>query len=208
MREYTVLLDPPLYTPGQSESSTAPVAAPVVGTATHDGSINRAPVAPAASSAASSESAPSSAAPAPRARASSSASAPSSQPGTRVVQRGDTLSQIAGSLSAGGGASTRSWMVAVYQANPSAFEGNMNLMHAGAVLRIPDATTAAAIAPNDALTEIRRQYASWHGAPAHPATASASAPAAPESGRLHLVAPEQATQPGTQANGSGGFGSH
>jgi pilus assembly protein FimV len=34
VREYTVLLDPPLYTPGQSESSAAPVAAPAVGTAT------------------------------------------------------------------------------------------------------------------------------------------------------------------------------
>src|ERR1700684_1299672 len=74
VREYTVLLDPPLYTPGQSESSAAPVAAPVVGTATRDGSISRAPAAAASSGAASSESAPSSAAPAPR-RASSGASA-------------------------------------------------------------------------------------------------------------------------------------
>jgi len=206
VREYTVLLDPPLYTPGPSESSAAPVAAPVVGTATHEGSISRAPAAsaPAASAATSSESS-SSAAPAPRARASSSASAAAGQPGTRVVQRGDTLSQIAGSLSAGGGASTRSWMVAVYQANPSAFEGNMNLMHAGAVLRIPDAATASAVAPSDALTEIRRQYASWHGAPAHPATTTtAAAPEASSSGRLHLVAPEQATQPGTQAGSAAG----
>src|ERR1700729_3766733 len=140
VREYTVLLDPPLYTPGQSESSAAPVAAPAVGTATHEGSINRAPAAsaPAASAATSGESG-SSAAAAPRARAGSSASAAAGQPGTRVGQRGDTLPQIARFLPAGGGASTRSWMVAVYQANPSAFEGNMNLMHAGAVLRIPDA---------------------------------------------------------------------
>jgi len=199
VREYTVLLDPPLYTPGQNEASAAPVAAPAVGTAAREGSISRAAPAPAspASAGASAESA-ASAPPAPRSRA--SASAPSGQPGTRVVQRGDTLSQIAGSLSAAGGASTRSWMVAVYQANPSAFEGNMNLMHAGAVLRIPDPATASAIAPTEALTEIRRQYASWHGVPAHPAAATA----APESGRLHLVTPDQSAQPGTQPGTSAG----
>src|SRR6202050_4848305 len=53
VREYTVLLDPPLYTPGQSEPSAAPVPAPAVGTPTHEGSISRAPAAtaPAASAA-------------------------------------------------------------------------------------------------------------------------------------------------------------
>jgi pilus assembly protein FimV len=203
VREYTVLLDPPLYTPGRSESSAAPVAAPVVGTATREGSISRAPAAaaaPAPSAATSAESTPqaSPAAP-PRARASAGTSAASGEAGTRLVQRGDTLSQIAGTLSGTGGAGTRSWMVAVYQANPSAFEGNMNLMHAGAVLRIPDSATASAIAPSEALTEIRRQYASWHGAPAKPSTAAA----APESGRLHLVTPDQSAQPGTQPGANG-----
>jgi len=201
VREYTVLLDPPLYTPGQSQSNTAAVAAPVVGTGPREGSINReaaaaaAPVAPAATG---TESAPPATHGAPsRARA----SAPSGEPGTRVVQRGDTLSQIAGSLAGAGGPGTRSWMVAVYQANPSAFEGNMNLMHAGAVLRIPDPATASAIAPTEALTEIRRQYSAWHGAPAkQPATAAA---AAPESGRLHLVTPDQSAQPGTQPGANG-----
>jgi pilus assembly protein FimV len=202
VREYTVLLDPPLYTPGQSESNTAPVAAPVVGTGAREGSISRAPAAaPAASGPTSGESTSSSAS-APRSRA--SAAAPGGQPGTRVVQRGDTLSQIAGSLSAGGGASTRSWMVAVYQANPSAFEGNMNLLHAGAVLRIPEPAAASAVAPTEALTEIRRQYAAWHGAPAHPSSStSSSAAAAPESGRLHLVTPDTSAQPGSQPGASG-----
>src|ERR1700691_2574551 len=67
VREYTVLLDPPLYTPGQNESSAAPVAAPAVGTAAREGSISRAAPAPApaASSGASGESAASTP-PAPR----------------------------------------------------------------------------------------------------------------------------------------------
>jgi pilus assembly protein FimV len=195
VREYTVLLDPPVYTPTQNGVSAAPVAAPTVDNATREGSISRAPAPPAATSG---ESAPaaSQAPPAPRARARAPA-APGGEPGTLVVRRGDTLSQLAGTLATAGAASTRSWMVAVYQANPSAFEGNMNMLHAGAVLRIPDASTAAAVAPKDALTEIRRQYASWRGsAPAQPA-----APA--DSGRLHLVTPDESTKPGTQPGASG-----
>jgi pilus assembly protein FimV len=198
VREYTVLLDPPVYTPGTSEAA-APVAAPVVGAATREGSISRAPAppsAPASSGATPEESAPTATAPpAPRARAPAPASGEAA--GTRVVRRGDTLSQIAGTLSSAGAASTRSWMVAVYQANPSAFEGNMNLLHAGAVLRIPDPATASAIPPSDALTEIRRQYASWRGA------APARAAAAADTGRLHLVTPDESTQPGTHAGTSG-----
>ena len=210
-REYTVLLDPPIYTPGQNAANQAPVAAPAVGTGVREGAINRAPApAPSTSSGAgaTAESAP--AAPASQAATARShtTTVVNTQAGTsRVVNRGDTLSQIAGSLSGAGGASTRSWMVAIYQANPSAFEGNMNLLHAGAVLRIPDASTAQAVAPSEALTEIRRQYAAWRNQPAAPAAA------ANESGHLHLVTPTEptpqpkaqaATQPGTSAGASGG----
>jgi pilus assembly protein FimV len=214
VREYTVLLDPPLYTPGQNAANQAPVAAPAVSIGTREGAINRAPTSapPPASTAAPSESAGSSQASAPGAppaRSRTSASVPSAQPGsTRTVQRGDTLSQIAGSISSSGGPSTRSWMVAIYQANPSAFESNMNLMHAGAVLRIPDAGTATAISPTDALTEIRRQYAAWRNQPA----AAPSTAASTESGRLHLVPPTEpakpssaqpaATQPGAASGAS------
>ena len=194
VREYTVLLDPPLYTPGQNAAAAA-VAAPAVGTAAHEGSISRAPAAPAPPATSAATSAES----APRARANANPSPPSGEPGTRLVRRGDTLSQIAGSLSSAGGPGTRSWMVAVYQANPSAFEGNMNLMHAGAVLRIPDSATAQAVGPSEALTEIRRQYASWRGAPAHAAPAAAAA----ESGRLHLVTPDQSTHPGASPSPTG-----
>src|SRR5256885_14291222 len=42
VREYTMLLDPPVYTPGQSPASNAPVAAPSAGTGAREGSIARA----------------------------------------------------------------------------------------------------------------------------------------------------------------------
>jgi pilus assembly protein FimV len=196
VREYTVLLDPPIYTPGQNAANQAPVAAPAVGTGVREGTINRAPAPGAAESTGAATPAESAASAAPAAPARSRATAAvSTQAGaTRVVNRGDTLSQIAGSLSGAGNASTRSWMVAIYQANPSAFEGNMNLLHAGAVLRIPEAGTAQAVAPAEALTEIRRQYAAWRNQPAAPAAAST------ESGRLHLVTPtEPSKQPTTQS---------
>ena len=63
-----------------------------------------------------------------------------------------------------GSARARSWMVAIYQANPRAFARNMNLLRSGAVLRIPDEAAAGAISGADANAEIRRQYAAWRGA--------------------------------------------
>ena len=59
VREYTVLLDPPVYTPGQN-GANAPVAAPAVDNATREGSISRPPAA-----ATGTESAPVSSAPPP-----------------------------------------------------------------------------------------------------------------------------------------------
>src|SRR5246127_3859658 len=41
VREYTMLLDPPVYTPGQSPANNAPVAAPSAGTGAREGSIAR-----------------------------------------------------------------------------------------------------------------------------------------------------------------------
>src|SRR5450755_1819421 len=48
VREYTMLLDPPVYTPSQNGASAAAVAAPTVDAATREGSISRAPAPPAA----------------------------------------------------------------------------------------------------------------------------------------------------------------
>src|SRR6516165_5277752 len=41
VREYTMLLDPPLFTPGKSQVASAPVSAPAVGGGTHEGTIAR-----------------------------------------------------------------------------------------------------------------------------------------------------------------------
>ncbi len=78
-------------------------------------------------------------------------------------------------------------MLAIYQANPRAFRQNMNMLRSGAVLRIPEASEAAAVSPAEASAEIRRQYAAWRGTSAAPATA------AEKPGRLKLVTPSEST---------------
>ncbi len=53
-------------------------------------------------------------------------------------------------------------MVATYQGNPDSFDKNMNILRAGAVLRLPDAAALGAVSTSEALAEVRRQYAAWH----------------------------------------------
>ena len=91
-------------------------------------------------------------------------------------------------------------MLAIYQANPHAFQTNMNVLHSGAVLRIPDAEAAAAISSSEASTEIRRQYAAWRGgASAAPAEAATAQPA-----RLKLVTPSEGASAGAAPGASSG----
>ena len=203
VREYTMLLDPPVYTPNQNAANT-PVAAPAAGAGAHEGQISRAALAQPAPAAP-----PPSAAPAPSSSSPAASSTPSSRtaaaassvnPGdpTHLVKRGETLSQIASGAAGGGPSSgqTRSWMLAIYQANPRAFDQNMNVLRTGAVLRMPDAGAIAAVSPSQASAEIRRQYAAWRGA------APAAGGSAAEPGRLRLVSPaEPGSAPGADNSG-------
>jgi len=220
MREYTMLLDPPVYTPGQSNASNAPVAAPSTGAGAREGAISRADaVPPAAPVPAPTQGSSDMAAPANESSAGSDTTArpkhgskgarsvaappaPAEGAGggnSHVVQRGETLSSIASSAA---GASentpeTHSWMLAIYQANPRAFEQNMNLLRSGAVLRMPESSEVASVSPSTAATEIRRQYAAWRGSAGAEGAASAK-----QSGQLHLVTPSDdgAGGPSTAAN--------
>jgi pilus assembly protein FimV len=78
-------------------------------------------------------------------------------------------------------------MVAIYESNSQAFAGNINVLRAGSLLKIPEAADVAAISASAAAAEVARQYRMWReGTPV--------AEGADGTGeRLRLVTPEQGT---------------
>jgi pilus assembly protein FimV len=179
LREYTVLLDPPVFMPSQPETQT-PVTSPQSGART-EGRIERAPE-PTPTPAE-----PQRPVPAPdtaRETRAPSAAAPVALGGSYTVERNDTLWRIAGQSQPG--ASPRvvnQTMIALFRANPQAFDDNINRLKAGSVLRIPEQADIEAISTSEASAEVRRQTQEWSGAP--------RTAAGDESSRLRLVPPEE-----------------
>jgi pilus assembly protein FimV len=122
------------------------------------------------------------------------------------VRAGDTLSSIAARSYPGTDRSTRERaLVAIFRANASAFDGNMNVLRAGSRLQLPGDAELAAISPGEAGAEVRRQYLAWTSARAASGGASSVATGA---GQLRLVPPqESAAAPGAgTAGGSANAG--
>jgi pilus assembly protein FimV len=191
LREYTVLLDPPVFAPGPATAET-PVATPRATT----GAAAPAPApAPAPSYAAPPDDRPRSAAPAPT----SGAAATSIEPGsTYHVQPNDTLWQIASGAYPGSRSDVNRAMLAIYQANPRAFEGNINVLRAGSKLAMPDAAAVGQISARSAAAEVARQHQQWRegsGGAAQDAEA-----------RLRLVTPEQGSAAASTAAPSAAAG--
>jgi pilus assembly protein FimV len=93
-------------------------------------------------------------------------------------------------------------MIAIFRANPNAFEGNINRIRRGAVLTIPPRTELAAISKTDATREVQTQMAAWRAharAPAAGDTASANAAAS----AVMAASPNAATAPSSSAAASG-----
>jgi FimV-like protein len=92
-----------------------------------------------------------------------------------------TLRGVAWRVGARSDIDLKKTMLAIFRANPSAFEGNINRMHLGANLSIPSEDTIAAIPAVEAKQEIRAQMAAWRAMPksrANNATSVAHAPVA------------------------------
>ncbi|MCH7898526.1 MAG: hypothetical protein IIC62_04165, partial [Proteobacteria bacterium] len=165
LREYTVLLDPPTFAP-QSTSRPA-ITAPQRSTATDSGRIDREPVtqpapAPAQTRPAQTRPAPPPAQPKPLPVADDTPY-DSAEGGGYNVQRGETLWGIASAMRPDSRLSMNQTMLAIYAANPQAFQGNINILSAGATLQIPSADDIYRIDRRDALSEVIRQHAAWGG---------------------------------------------
>ncbi len=157
MREYTVLLDPPVYTPGEAREQRGPGCCADrrrrrrPGPRPHPVPPPRRSIAPRPPHRR--QAAPRRA-PAPR-RARPAAGS------SYHVSQGDTLTKIARSLRAGSPVQVDQTMMAVYRANPDAFGGNINILRRGAVLRIPGADEIAALNQSEATSEVHRQMNAW-----------------------------------------------
>ena len=155
LREYTLLLDPPTFAPPSEAGSTTAVVAPRQSTQADSGRIER----PSSSQTAPPPSGPASPGFAPPA----SASFDTTGGGDYYVQRGDTLWAITQRVRPDSRLTMNQTMLAIFEANPEAFAGNINIMRAGASLRIPSANDIFRISRGNALDEVRRQNAAWGG---------------------------------------------
>ena len=196
LREYTVLLDPPLYDPNRRLAAvpagrrTVPLARPSSLPAA------RPTIAPA----------PISAAPRPGAPSHAMASVPNGDIGP--VGAGDTLWSLARSYRPDDSLSIQQVMLAILRQNPDAFsKGNVNMLRRGAVLHMPDDAAIRSTSARQAAAEIRHQHQLWEeyrqhvsaapaaqplGTPSTPATATeplAAAATTDPNARLELVAP-------------------
>ncbi|HHH45382.1 MAG TPA: hypothetical protein ENK53_00025, partial [Thiotrichales bacterium] len=192
VREYTLLVDPPVLMQAPAPVVKAPV--------TTSAASKPATPAPSVSSRVLS-------APAPATRAAGPAA-----PGTYgPTQRNETLWRIAEQVRPSADLTIPQVMLAILEANPEAFyNANINNLKAGYVLRIPSEEEIRAISRSEAAREFRRQMAEWRSGAARPgaggsAVAGTERAAKPESGagkaaaaqggteeaRLELVAPTE-----------------
>jgi pilus assembly protein FimV len=95
-----------------------------------------------------------------------------------------TLRGVAWRVGARSDSDLKKTMLAIFRANPNAFEGNINRLRRGAVLTIPSAADISTISKEDASHEIQAQMTAWRVSPqkVHTAVASVQAMPAPVQG--------------------------
>ncbi|WP_374439607.1 FimV/HubP family polar landmark protein [Pseudomonas panipatensis] len=147
LREYTILLDPPLYSPQVAAAAAprAPIATPAP--------IARQPLAPSPVAEPRPSPAP---APAPTA---SQRRLDGNQ--YRTGSR-DTLWEIAARARPDSNTTVNQTMLAIQDLNPDAFVGgNINRLKSGQVLRLPDAEQVKSRSPAEADTQVQQQRTAW-----------------------------------------------
>ena len=215
LREYTVLLDPPTFAPPAAQQPAPAVTAPQRSQPSDSGRIQRAPEprpepqpTPSRPPVRSAPVETTPAQPSPVQPAAEETRTPSEPPraetpvdetpyattsgGDYVVQRGETLWGLAARMRPDARLSMNQTMLAIFEANPDAFGGNINMLRAGASLRVPSADEIFRIDRGDAFREAERQHAEWdsgyRSAPAVPDPVVDEEPSQPS---LQLVPPDE-----------------
>lgn len=162
LREYTLLLDPPMYSPETAVAAAprlpvavpapayAPVSAPRTQSQPIDGPFKVGSLPGSAAKAA------------PAARTEPQAAAVKAAPldGQYKTSRNDTLWEIAQRVKGGG--SLNQTMLAIQDLNPDAFiAGNINRLKSGQVLRLPDAEQINSRSRADASAAVAEQNSAW-----------------------------------------------
>jgi pilus assembly protein FimV len=169
VRQYTLLLDPAGFATAALPAAALPPAAPLVAAPPPAAPPPAAPIAQAAAQiVVPSDSQPEQLNPpaAERARKTTHIKV-----GAKATLRG-----IAWRVGERSEADLQRMMLAIFRANPTAFDGNINRLHRGALLTIPSFAELTAISKAEAKREIHAQMATWH---THARAASAASPAMP-----------------------------
>lgn len=181
VREYTLLLDPPVFDP-----------APVT-------TVINTPSAPAALAPALAQTRPA----APAASSAAGTIRTNMNRATEVyVDVNDTLYVIARNNRPASDISVEQMMVALQRKNPGSFPtSNINMMKAGTVMALPSAEEARALSRTQAIAEAARQTAAWKAgrrsaSAAQPAADSSSEQEGPDAGKSPSGAAETSTEGG------------
>jgi pilus assembly protein FimV len=168
IRHYTLLLDPPGF------HSLTPAAKAVAGTPASDTvSASVRPTLPSALIGGSTTAVK--AAPASE-RASTTPGEPAARKTVRIGAKA-TLRGVAWRVGARSDADLKRLMVAIFNANPKAFEGNINRLRRGALLTIPSAIEVSVISAADANQEVASQMQAWHASTPRKSPTRSVAPA-------------------------------
>lgn len=231
LREYTVLLDPPVMAPARRGTAVASAPATRPAPVAKPEPLPAKPAAepaPAVAAAPATSPAPTpaptpSAAPAPTpapAAAAAPPPAPAAAPARSEygpVGSGETLWEVATATRPAGVEDMNRLMLTLLRMNPDAFyEENINALKRGAVLRIPTAAEVNAIAVSEARDAVAQQNEIWRGyqeraagrstalADAGGSRPGSSTSSTSSSGRLEIVPPRAgADQGGADRPGSG-----
>jgi pilus assembly protein FimV len=150
IREYTILLDPPALSPEPEHAVVSSASAQQLAATDSASTATAAPATTIAT-------------------AVRQATAADVKPttDTYTVARRDTLDRIAGIAGAHSRSDRRRMMIAIFRANPSAFQTNLNNLRSGVTLHLPSVAELTKIPADAANREFAAQMAAWRSSDHH-----------------------------------------